>query len=71
MKTSQFKRMVKKQIHKVAFEDLIIRKNNGGKGHKTVYECLQMTDYLLPECSLNLEDKAEMFSLRTEIKPNP
>ena len=71
MKKSQFKIMVKKQIHKVAFEDLIIRKNDGEKGKKILYECLQMTDYLLPECSLNLEDKAEMFSLRTEMNPNP
>ena len=47
MKKFQFKSMVKKQIHKVAFEDLIIKKNDGGKGKKIVYECLQMTDYLL------------------------
>ena len=60
-----------KQIHKVAFRDLINRKNAGEKGRNIKYECHQMTDYLLPESSLNLEDKIEMFSLRAEMNQNP
>ena len=71
MKNSKFKSLVKKQIHKVAFRDLINRKNAGEKGRNIKYECLQMTDYLLPESSLNLEEKIEMFSLRAEMNQNP
>ena len=71
MKKSQFKNLVKKQIQKTAFRDLINKKNDGQKGKNIMYECLQTTHYLMPECSLNLEDKIEMFSLRTEMNSNP
>ena len=62
MKKSQFKNLVEKQIRKIAFRDLINKKNNGQKGKNLRYEYLQTTDYLMPECSLNLEDKIEMNS---------
>jgi hypothetical protein len=69
--SSIFKKLVKRQIHKIAFRELIERQAKGEKGKLIVYESLNMADYLLPEAALTVEEKQEIFAVRTEMNENP
>ena len=69
--SSIFKKLDKRQIHKIAFRELIERQAKGEKGRLIVYESLNMADYLLPEAALTVEEKQEMFAVRTEMNENP
>ena len=71
MKSSIFKKLVKRQMHTIAFKELIDIKNSKQKGKYIQYEGLQMADYLQPEAELNLTEKLELFALRTEMNFNP
>ena len=71
MKSSIFKNLVKTQIRKMAFKDLVDQQQGKEKGKLIRYDSLQMADYLLPESNLNTTDKLEMFELRAEMNPNP
>ena len=71
MKSSLFKNLVKKQIRKVAFKELVDQQQGKEKGKLIRYDSLQMADYLLPESNLNTTDKLEIFALRAEMNQNP
>ena len=71
IKPSIFKNLVKKHIRKVAFKELVDQQQSKQKGKFIKYESLQMAEYLLPEANLDILDKLEIFSLRTEMNSNP
>ena len=71
MKTSLFKSLVKQNVHKSAFESLILKKNEGTKGSHIIYEDLQMSQYLLAQSNISVKDKEEMFSYRCEMNDLP
>ena len=68
---SIFKNLVKKNVEKCAFNDLIKKQKSGQKGQLLVFERLEMSDYLLPECKISVEDKIELFSIRSEMNNLP
>ena len=70
-KESIFKNMVKKQMIKFAFKDLVNRQKKGEKGRNIIYEDLSMSDYLLPETPLAVTEKRHLFAVRTEMNLNP
>ena len=55
----------------VAFKYMIEKQQNEKKGSIIEYQTLQMSGYLLPECSLSVSNKIEIFSYRTEMKDLP
>ena len=71
MKCTHFKSLVKKQATKAAFKYLQQKQENGKKGKTIVYEQIQMADYLLPECTLSVSDKIDMFAFRCEMNDLP
>ena len=71
MKTTQYKNIVKKQANKAAFRYLLQKQEGGKKGKFIKYDSIQMADYLLPECSLSVSDKREMFAFRCEMNNLP
>ena len=71
MKTSIYKKLVRRQMHKIAFKDLLEIQKNKEKGKYIKYDSLQMADYLLPEAQLNVSEKLDLFALRTEMNMNP
>ena len=71
MKSTQYKSLVKRQATKAAFDYLQQKQKKGKKGRLIKYENIQMVDYLLPECSLSVMDKTEMFAFRCEINDLP
>ena len=71
MKTTQYKSLVKKKASKAAFKYLIQKQENGKKGRLIKYKQIEMVDYLLPECSLTVSDKTELFAFRCEINDLP
>ena len=63
-KVAEFKKMVKKQIEKVAFSDLVAKQKPGSKGREISYgEKLRMADYLMPNHILKLEEQREIFQI--------
>ena len=70
-KKSVFKNLVKNQVEKVAFEQLLKRQKGGQKGKKIVYENLEMADYLLPECQATPEEKSQILQIRSEMDDYP
>ena len=50
---------------------LLEKQQAGQKGKFLQYEKLELTDYLLPECEITVEEKQEMFSIRTEMNDFP
>ena len=62
--------MVKKNIAQSAFDDLIKKQLALGKKY-LVYERLKMSYYLLPECKISVEDKIELFLIRSEMNDLP
>ena len=55
------KNWVKKNVDKCAFNDLIKKQKSGQKGHFVVFERLETSEYLLPECKISVEYKIEFF----------
>ena len=70
-KPSILKNLVKKNIEIVAFRELIEKQKRGQKGRHINYERLEMSDYLLPECQISVEDKKELFLIRSEMNELP
>ena len=68
---SIFKDIVKKKVEKVAFKTLMEKQQAGKKGKLLKYDKLELTDYLLPDCDITVEEKQEMFSIRTEMNDIP
>ena len=71
MKSTVFKNIVKKQANNAAFRYLREKQENGSKGKAIQYEQIKMADYLLPECSLSVSDKTEMFAFRCQMNDLP
>ena len=71
MKRSLFKNHVKRQVEKLAFTSLTLKQKGGKKGQKLGYKCLEMADYLLPECEISYQEKIEKFHIRTEMNDLP
>ena len=69
----QFKILVKEKVKKVSFEYLVEKKNKkeNGKGRHIKYKVLEMADYLLPSSPLSVNDKIEIFKLRSEMNEIP
>ena len=68
---SIFKALVKRQTEKVALKTLLEKQQKGQKGRFLKYERLELADYLLPECEAGVEDKREIFNIRTEMDDFP
>ena len=64
MKKSKFKTILKNGIMNTAFQCLMSNIQN--KGKEIQYKELTMSEYLLPNDFLNIEDKKFIFSLRTK-----
>ena len=62
---------MKKKASNAAFKYLIQKQENGKKGRLIKYKQIEMVDYLLPECSLTVSDKTELFAFRCEINDLP
>ena len=71
MKPSIYKKLVQRQMQKIAFQELTEIKNSKQKGKYIKYESLQMADYLTPEANLSVTEKIELFAIRTEMNFNP
>ena len=70
-KQSVFKNLVKGKVEKFAFKTLIEKQQKGQKGRLLQYERLELADYLLPECEISVEERREIFSVRTEMDDFP
>ena len=60
-----------KRVHEVAFENLIIKKNDGQKGLFIQYEKSEMAAYLSSKSNISVTDKLEMFAIRCEMNDLP
>ena len=67
MKSSLYKSLVKRQVEKTAFKNLLNKKENGQKGSNIEYTSMKLADYLHPECEISLADKYKIFSIRSEM----
>ena len=57
MQKSEFKKIIRSKVEKLAFSQLISKQKPGEKGSETKYgEKLGMADYLLPDNILKLEE---------------
>ena len=71
MKTTKFKQIVKVQSHKSAFEYLLDKQKKGKKGKLISYKQIEMADYLLPECTISVKNKTDLFAFRCEMNQIP
>ena len=71
MKSSLYKGLVKRQVEKTAFKNLLNKKENDQKGSNIEYTSMKLADYLHPECEIYLADKYEIFSIRSEMNDFP
>ena len=71
MKTTKYKYAVKKQTRATVFQYISEKQQNGEKGKPIIYKQIQMVDYLLPDCTLSVFDKVQLFSIRCEMNDLP
>ena len=71
MNPTKFKSIVKNQSRGAAFKYLLDKQENGQKGKHINYTKNEMVDYLLPECSLSVSEKTEIFAFRCEMNSLP
>ena len=71
MKESQFKKLTKLQHKKAAFQYLLNKLQKVKKGKHIIYTQFEMADYLQSNCSLSVEDKRQMFAIRSETNDLP
>ena len=62
---------MKKHIEIVAFCELVEKQKRGQEGRQINYERLEMSDYLFPEFQILVEDKKELFLIRSEMNELP
>ena len=62
---------MKKKTNLAAFKYLCDKQQAGKKGKYLKYEELQIADYLLPDSEATIEEKFDMFALRTEMNDLP
>ena len=60
-KPSIVKNWVKKHVDKCAFNDLTRNKNQDKNEKFVVFERLETSEYLLPECKISVEHRIEFF----------
>ena len=65
MKKEKYKSMVKEKVKEAALKYLINKQ--GKKGREINYPCLEMADYLLPYNKQTIEEKREMFAVKTSM----
>ena len=61
----QFRKIVKEKVKTMAFQYLLSRQKSKGKEIK--YKCLRMSEYLLPNRDLTIEDQIQIFSIRNKM----
>ena len=66
MNKSKFKNIVKKKCTETSFHYFIDKRKSGKKEAGKNYNCLDMTDYLLPQANISLEDQRKIFQSDTE-----
>ena len=71
MNTNKYKALVKKKSENAAFKYLYEKQQRGKKGKFIAYKTLKISDYLLPDSELTMEEKCYIFSLRTEMNDLP
>ena len=71
MKPSLLKSMVRKRVREVAFENLIIKKNDGQKDLFIQYEKPEMAAYFSSKSNISVTNKLEMFAIRCEMNDLP
>ena len=59
------------QARKMGSKYLLEKQERGKKGKLISYNKIEMADYLLPECSLSVSDKTNLFSFRCEVNSLP
>ena len=62
---------LQKKSKTAAFKYLIKKQKAGKKGKNIKYEELQIADYLLPDSKATMEEKFDIFALRTEMNDLP
>ena len=65
MPTTKYKRLVSAKLKPLAFTYLMSRR--GEKGKEIQYKEIEMAEYLLPNNSLNIENKRTIFSIRNRM----
>ena len=71
MKSGLYKSLVKGQVEKTAFKNLLNKKENGQKGSNIEHTSMKLADYLHPECEIALTDKYKKYSIRSEMNDFP
>ena len=71
MNAHKYKSLVRKKSKIAALTYLLDKQQRGKKGKYIEYKSLQMADYLLPKSEIPIEEKIELFSIRTEINNLP
>ena len=66
MPTTKYKRLVSAKLKPLAFTYLMSRR--GEKGKEIQYKEIEMAEYLLPNNSLNIENKRTIFSIRNRME---
>ena len=65
MKKEKYKSIVKEKVSEAALKYLINKQ--GKKGREIKYPFLEMSDYLLPFNNQSIEEKREMFAVKTSM----
>ena len=68
MSCTQFKNLLKEKVKSAAFIYLIEKQLS--KGGEIEYTELKMSDYLLPNNELSIEEKIQVFSIRNKMDKN-
>ena len=71
MGVTQFKTLIRKKTAEAAFKYLCEKKSKGQKGREIPYDKVEMSDYLLPDSCASLEEKFDIFEIRTEMNHMP
>ena len=70
MTRPHLKRLTKEKLEKIAYSELIQKKENGSKGSKLKYgPKLQMAEYLCPNKHLSVDDQVQIFQICSQINP--
>ena len=68
MLCTQFKNILKEKVKSAAFIYIIEKQRS--KGGEIEYTELKMSDYLLPNNELSIEEKIQVFSIRNKMDKN-
>ena len=69
MTKNEFKNFIKEKIRKHALNYL--KGKQSKKGGQIQYNNLEMAEYLLPTCELNIKEKQKMFEIRNDMTKIP